>query len=415
MSRAVITGIGVLAPNGAGREEFWAATLGARTGISALTSFDAAGYPVHLAGQVSGFNPAEHIPGRLVPQTDRMTQLALTAADWAIKDAAVDLSALDDFDSGVVTAASSGGFEFGQRELQNLWAHGPQHVSAYQSFAWFYAVNTGQISIRHGLRGPTGVTVSDQAGGLDAVAHARRHLRRGRRLMVTGAVDATLCPWGLVAQLPSGRLSRGTDPARAYLPFDAAADGHVVGEGGAILVLEDAEAAAARGAPHVYAEVAGYRATFDPAPRSGRPPRLAAAITGALEDASLTAGDVDVVFADGAAVPELDRVEADAIAATFGPCGVPVTAPKSMTGRLLSGGAPLDLAAAALAIRDGVIPPTANVTRVRPEYRIDLVTAPRSAALRTALVLARGHGGFNSAMVLRAPTLPAVPAGPTKG
>lgn len=130
-----------------------------------------------------------------------MTRLALVATDWALEDAEVVPQELNAYDMGVVTASSSGGFEFGQNELQKLWSKGGQFVSAYQSFAWFYAVNTGQISIRNGMKGPSGVVVSDQAGGLDALAQARRQIRKGTRLIVSGAIDASICPWGWVAQL----------------------------------------------------------------------------------------------------------------------------------------------------------------------------------------------------------------------
>lgn len=220
--------------------------------------------------------------------------------------------------------------------------------------------------------------------------------------MVAGAVDASICSWGWVAQLASGRLAAGEDAERAYLPFDAAARGHVPGEGGALLVVEDAEHARERGAGKIYGELAGHAATMDPRPGSGRAPGIERAIDGALRDAGIGPADVDVVFADAAAIPELDRTEAEAITKTFGPQGVPVTAPKTMTGRLYSGAAPLDVAAALLSIRDGVIPPTIG-TSVADGYDIDLVTGgPRAARVRTALVLARGHGGFNSALVVRA-------------
>jgi act minimal PKS chain-length factor (CLF/KS beta) len=301
---------------------------------------------------------------------------------------------------GVITASSSGGFEFGQNELRALWSKGSQYVSAYQSFAWFYAVNTGQISIRHGMRGPSGVLVTDQAGGLDAVAQARRLIRKGSALIVSGGVDGSICPWGWVAQLAGDRLSTSDEPDRAYLPFDADASGHVPGEGGALLITEDAEAARGRGARQIYGEIAGYGATFDPRPGSGREPGLRRAIEIALTDAKFTAADVDVVFADAAALPELDHIEAEAIAGVFGPHGVPVTAPKTMTGRLYSGAAALDVVAALLSIRDGLIPPTTNVVPAA-EYRLDLVIGqPRTTSVRAALVLARGAGGFNSALVV---------------
>ncbi|MET7486107.1 ketosynthase chain-length factor [Streptomyces sp. NPDC005538] len=400
--RMVVTGIGIVAPNGLGTDAYWDATLRGHSGIGPVRRFEADGYPAKLAGEVPGFEAAEHLPGRLIPQTDHMTRLALVAADQAFQDAEVDPSALPAFSCGVVTASTAGGYEFGQRELQQLWSRGRQYVSAYQSYAWFYAVNTGQISIRHGMRGPSGVVVSDQAGGLDAIAQARRHLRRGSGLLLTGGVDGSLCPWGWVAHLSSGRLSTSDDPDRAYRPFDAAASGHVPGEGGALLVVESEVSARGRGVDRVHGEIAGYGSTLDPAPGTGRPPGLRRAIELALADAGTAPTDIGVVFADAAGVPELDRVEADAITGVFGPRAVPVTAPKTLTGRLGAGAASLDVATALLALRDGILPPTANVTP-DPGYRLDLVVGePRHTSATAALVLARGHGGFNSAVVVRA-------------
>ncbi|MCL3993229.1 ketosynthase chain-length factor [Streptomyces lavenduligriseus] len=400
-TKVVVTGLGVAAPNGLGTQDYWAATRTGKGGIGRITRFDPSQYPSRLAGEVPGFEARDHLPSRLLPQTDHMTRLALVAADWALADAGVEPQELPEFDMGVVTASSSGGFEFGQRELQALWSKGGQHVSAYQSFAWFYAVNSGQISIRNGMKGPSGVVVSEQAGGLDALAQARRQIRKGTRLIVSGGMDASVCTWGWVAQLAGKRLSTSDDPERAYLPFDAGARGHVPGEGGAILILENAEAARARGA-RTYGEIAGYGSTFDPKPGSGRPPGLRKAIELALADAGAAPDEVDVVFADAAAVPELDRIEAEALTAVFGARGVPVTAPKTMTGRLYSGAAPLDVATALLAIEEGLIPPTTNVEPA-DGYDLDLVTGEaRPAEVRTALVLARGFNGFNSALVVRA-------------
>ncbi|GAA1427806.1 ketosynthase chain-length factor [Streptomyces thermospinosisporus] len=397
---AVVTGLGVAAPNGLGTKAWGAAVLCGENGIRPVTRFDAARYPVRLVGEVPGFVAEEHVPSRLLPQTDRVTRLSLAAADEALADAGVDPAQLPEYGAGVVTASSAGGFEFGQRELQALWSKGGRHVSAYQSFAWFYAVNTGQISIRHGLRGPSAALVTEQAGGLDAVAQARRQIRRGTRLVITGGVDSTLCPWGWAAHLAGGGLSTSDDPQLAYLPFDARASGHVVGEGGALLVLEEAGAARARGA-RIYGSISGYAATFDGAGA----PRLADAARLALADAGVAAGEIDVVFADAAGERAADRAEAEALTEVFGAHRVPVTAPKSLTGRLLAGGASLDLAAALLALREQVIPPTSGVVRPAADCPVDLVTgtARRGVRLRNALVLARGRGGFNAAVVVGAP------------
>ncbi|MEU2117304.1 ketosynthase chain-length factor [Streptomyces sp. NPDC016459] len=399
----VITGMGLLAPTGLGHDAHWKNSLEGASAIGPVTRFDAEGYPSRLAGEVADFVPEEHLPSRLLPQTDHMTRMALVASDWALADAGFDPALLPEYGVGVVTAASAGGFEFGHRELQNLWDRGPEYVSAYQSFAWFYAVNTGQVSIRHGLRGPAGALVTEQAGGLDALGQARRQLRRGQPMVLAGAVDGSPCPWGWVSQLTTRRMSRETDPALAYRPFAAEAAGYVPGEGGALFVLEGEESARARGARHRYGRMAGYATAFDPPPRSGRSPNLARAVRAALDDAELGPEEIDVVFADAAGTPEEDAVEAAALRTLFGPHGVPVTAPKTMTGRLGAGGPAVDVATALLALREGVIPPTVHVPLPLPDHTLDLVTSPRRAPLTTALILARGQGGFNSALVVTAP------------
>ncbi|WP_282088906.1 ketosynthase chain-length factor [Streptomyces tendae] len=402
MSAPVITGLGTVSPNGLGTEAYWSATLRGESGIGPITRFEPDGYTGRTGGEVKDFEPKEHLPSRLLPQTDHMTRLALVAAEEALSDAGIDPDALPDFAMGVVTAASAGGMEFGQREMEALWSKGGAYVSSYQAFAWFYPVNTGQISIRHGLRGASSAVVTEQAGGLDAVAKARRHIRQGTPQMLAGGVDSALCPWGWLCMSRSGRVSTVEDPARAYVPFDIGASGYVPGEGGALLVLEDGAAAARRGADKPYGAVAGYASTFDPRPGSDQEPGLRRALEMALDQARITPADIDLVYADACGVPELDLLEAEALARVFGPRGVPVTAPKTMTGRLLAGGASLDLATALLSLRDQVVPPTVNIDRPAHGRLIDLVVGePREARLTHALVLARGYGGFNSAMVVR--------------
>ncbi|HEY0497174.1 MAG TPA: ketosynthase chain-length factor [Kutzneria sp.] len=398
--QVLITGLGVVAPTGVGADAHWQAVLAGKSGIARITRFDPTAYPVRIAGEVKEFDATDRVPRKVIPETDRWTHLALVAADEALQDAGVDLSTMPEYDIAVVTSSSSGGTDFGQHQMEQLYRNGPSWVGVYQSIAWFYAATTGQLSIRHGLRGPCGVLCGEQAGGLDAIGQARRLLTSGTRLVLTGGTDASLCPYGLVAQLSSGELSTVDDPAGAYLPFDAEASGHVPGEGGAIVIAETAAAASQRG-HDAYARVLGYAAGFDPHPDSGRPPALRRVIERALADAKLRPEDVDVVFADAAGVPQRDLDEAQAIGAIFGPRRVAVTAPKTLTGRLYGGGAALDVATAALALRHGVIPPTTGPTRLAPGCDLDLVTATREPArLRTALVLARGHGGFTAALLL---------------
>lgn len=408
MSATVVTGIGVIAPTGNSAEQHWESVLAGRCGIRRISKFEVDGYATTVAGEVAGFDPEVSIPARLIRETDRMTQLAFAATDEALADAEVDLGQIPDLDLAVITASSSGGVHFGQSELQKLYREGPLAVGAYMSIAWFYAASTGQLSIRHGMRGSCGVMVTEQASGLDALGHSRRALGKGMRLALTGGTDASLAPYGLVAQLANGMLSRCPDPGRAFRPFDAAASGYVPGEGGAMLVVEEADVAASRGVDRCYGELAGYAATTDPRPGSSRPPGLRRAIELALADAGVRRDEVDAVFADGYGVPEKDRQEAEALTAVFGPRGVPVTAPKTLTGRMYAGGAAVDAVTALLALRDQVIPHTAGIRELAPGCDIDLVTgAPRETRLDTVLVLARGYGGFNAAVVFRRAPAPA--------
>ena len=400
--RTVFSGLSVIAPNGSTTEAFWDATLRGVSGIRPVESFDATGYPVHLAGQVPDPPGHDLIDGRLLVQTDRWTQFGLVAAERALADAGLDPATLDPYDMSVITATSSGGNEFGQREIQKLWSKGGRFVGPYQSIAWFYAATTGQISIRHGMKGALGVLVGEQAGGLDALAQTRRALKDDASVVVTGGTDAPLSPYALACHA-SARLMTGTlDPALAYRPFDATAAGYVAGEGGAIFVVERENTWRARGAGPGYGELAGCAATFDPPPGSPREPGLRRAITLALADARVHPAEIDVVFADGLGVPAADRAEAGAITAVFGPYGVPVTVPKCLVGRLHAGGAPLDVAMALLAIRDSVVPGTPCLTRLAPGCALDVVRETREQHVRTALVLARGFEGFNAAAVIRA-------------
>jgi 3-oxoacyl-(acyl-carrier-protein) synthase len=255
------------------------------------------------------------------------------------------------------------------------------------------------------MKGPCGVVVQEGAGGLEALWHSRRNIIRGVEFVVSGATEAPLGPYALTCQMANGRVSTASDPADAFRPFDDRANGYVPGEGGAIITVEEAEKASGRGAPKVYAEVAGYGATNDayhtkePTPSGDQ---LARAIRLALERAGVEPDGVDAVFADASGVPEADLAEAQAIRAVFGGRDVPVTAPKTMVGRLYAGGGALDVAAAVLSMRDGVLPPTINLDQPADGIDLNLVTgSSREAELGTVLVNARGFGGFNAALVLR--------------
>ncbi|MFE9044922.1 ketosynthase chain-length factor [Streptomyces sp. NPDC012421] len=401
--RVAVTGIGVIAPDGLCVDEYWKSV---REGLGVLDRVTREGcehLPLKVAGEVRGFEASDLIEERFLVQTDRFSHYAMAAAQLALDDAGVVHGVPEDpFSIGVVTAAGSGGGEFGQRELQKLWGQGSKFVGPYQSIAWFYAASTGQISIRSGFKGPCGVVASDEAGGLDGIAHAARAVRRGTGAVVVGAAEAPLAPYSVVCQLGYPELSTVEDPDRAYRPFTEAACGFVPAEGGAMLVVEDEHRARDRGAA-VRAYVAGHGATFTGASR-WRESRegLARAIRVALDEAGCAPEEIDVVFADAMGVPEADRAEALALADALGThaARVPVTAPKTGIGRAYCGAPVLDTAAAVLAMEHGVVPPTPYVFDIC--HDLDLVMSrARPGELRTALVLSRGLMGSNAALVVR--------------
>jgi minimal PKS chain-length factor (CLF/KS beta) len=403
--RAVVTGIGVVAPSGIGVDEHWKATVDGELRIGRISLFDPGPYASTLAGEVAGFDAADHMESRIVVQTDRWTHLGFAAAAHAFADAGLDPARLDPYSMAVTLASSSGGNQFGQRELQRLWSHPSRTVGAYQSIAWFYAASVGQLSIRHQIKGPSSVVVSDSAGGLDSLALAVRGIRRGTDVVLAGGTEGPLSPYALACQQRTGWLSTSDDPATAYRPFDAAAAGFVPGEGGAVLVVEAAEHALARSAPTIYAEVAGYGATHDgEATRrggAGSQRQYARAMTLALDRAGLSADDVDVVFPDALGVPAYDAAEAAALRSVFGGGGPLVTTQKPLVGRLYQGGSALDVATGLLSMRNDLIPAVAGLTTPAAGCELNFARAAQPGPVDTVMVAARGFDGFNSAVVLR--------------
>ncbi|MDX3095759.1 beta-ketoacyl synthase N-terminal-like domain-containing protein [Streptomyces sp. ME19-03-3] len=404
-TRAVISGLGVVAPTGVGARPYWRATVAGHSGIRAVGGPGASGSPLVPAGVVTGFDAARWIDETLRAQTDRRTWFALAAAEMALADAALRPADHPPFHLSVVTAGGSGGSGgFGGDE-----SAGPQpgEAETHPSLAWFHAAAAARISIRHGLTGGGVVVAADGAGGLDVLKHAWRLLRRGGKAVIVGGTGAPLPPCVPARGSTPDRTHRGTDPERAYLPFSPHASGFVLGEGGALMVLEEKAHAAERGV-RGYAELLGHAATHDAHDHTAPAPdgvQLARAVTTALEQAGRAPGDVDVVFADGAGDPAGDAAEAAALHRVFGDRleRVPVTVPKAGVGRLACGGGALDTVTAALALRTGIVPPTrgGDPRAAREHYGIRLVTRwTRPERLTTAVVLARGAGGFNSAVVL---------------
>jgi minimal PKS chain-length factor (CLF/KS beta) len=409
--RPVVTGIGVVAPTGVGVEEHWRRVLAGENRIGRISLFDPGRYASTLAGEVTDFDALRYADSRQAVQTDRWTHLGFAATRLALADAGLPEVADEPYERGVTLASSSGGNLFGQRELQRLWSQPSRTVGAYQSIAWFYAASVGQISIHHQFKGPCGVLAAESAGGLDSLAHAARTVRRGTPVVLAGGTECPLSPYALACQLRTGLLSPGTDPRRAYRPFDARADGYVPGEGGAVFVVEDLAHALARGAPTIYGELAGWGSTHDARHTSrdgdGDAGQYARAIRSAVDRAGLAPEQVAAVFPDALGVPRYDRSEATALRTVFGAEPPPVTTQKPLVGRAHQGGSALDVANALLALRHDLLPPTAGPDRPAPGCELDFVRQAGPPRTGAALVCARGFDGFNSALVVRR-----VPAGP---
>ena len=401
-TRAVITGIGVVAPSGIGADAHWKSVLDGTTRLGRITRFDPSSYPVTLAGEVPEFDVEDYVTARLKVATDRWTWHGFAATQEALDDSGVDLSTLDPYDTAVALASSSGGNEFGQGELQALWSEPDGQVSVYQSIAWFYAASVGQISILHQLKGQCAVLVAEAAGGLDSFAQAARTIRRGTKVVLAGGTEGPLSPYALTCQLSTRRLSTSDDPQTAYQPFDVNAKGYVAAEGGAVLLVEDLDHAKARGAD-VHGEVLGWAATHDG--RASRPgnggsvEQYERAIRQALQRAGKSPSDVDAVFPDAVGVREADLVEATALRNVFGD-DVPVTTQKAQLGRMYQGGAAVDVTTALQAIQYDMLPATHGLVEPAPGCELNFVREATARRTDVAVINARGYDGYNTSLVI---------------
>lgn len=395
--RVVVTGIGVVAPNGIGRDEFWANSLANVSGVGTISRFDTSSYRCHIAGQVEPFRATDFVDRNIVKQTDRSTHMGLAACSMATEDARLDLSAEDPEQVGMYFANVFGGMEFAERELYAQHRIGPERVSAYQAIAWFFAATQGQWSISRNLKGFGKSIVADRAGGHQALLLGALAIRQGHaRVIYAGGFEAPVAPYVLRIHESTRLLSSATDtPESAYRPFDAARTGLVLAEGSGVVVLEDAKHARKRGAT-VYAELAGGAMTCDGRSADGEP--LARCLSEAVANAGLQAGDVDHVIAEGIGVRDADHREAAAIARVFGDSGASVSAPKARIGHALAAGGAIDAIWAALMLREGQL--LAPVNLDDPDTGVPLQLAGTGAP-RSIVCCGSGFGGVNTAIVLR--------------
>lgn len=404
--RVVVTGIGVVAPNGIGREAFWHSSLHGVSGIKPLRRFSTDELPIRFAGEIPEFQATDYLERKFAQRTDRVTHFASVAVAEALRDSQLDLTREDLRRVGTVIANTLGGVEFVLEQIGALYTQGPRAMSAYTAIAWLQVANVGQVSLRHGLRGYSKTPVSDTVGGLDALCMAASAIRRGTAdIILSGGSEALLHPFFLLVFGQSGLNAPGDDP-HAYRPFDQRASGLILAEGAGICVLEEYEHARQRHAP-IYGEILGSGSTHEarsPLVLSSDGTYYARAINLALQDAQLQPAAIDYMSLDGRASPQADLAESAALRAVFGErvADLPVSVPRSMLGHSYAAAGALDTITTLLALRAGYIPPTLNCEQPDPRHQLNLVRdGSRSLAGRHALIGGRGLSGSNIALVVR--------------
>ena len=409
LERVVITGIGLVTPVAIGRIETWAALLAGKSGIAPITLFDCSAFRVRFAGEVKGWDGTRFIEKKKLKEMDRFTEFALGAADMAIKDAQLELSDEDRNEAGCFIGVGLGGLFTLEKTKQTLMEKGPQKISPYSIPGIIANLAAGQVSMAHGLRGPSYCNTSACSSGAHAIGEAAEWIRRGKaQVMVTGGAEATVTPVGIGGFEAMYALSkRNDDPQGASRPFDKGRDGFVCGEGSGILVIESLTRAKKRGA-RIYAEITGYGASSDahhltnPAPHGEGAQR---SMKMALKDAGLTPDQIDYVNAHGTSTSVGDVAETEAITAVFGEHATSkklwISSTKSMMGHLLGAAGAVESAVCALAIAEGKIPPTINLTDPDPACPLDYVPlVARERRVKHALNNSFGFGGTNCSLVM---------------
>ncbi len=404
--RVVITGLGVVAPNGIGKEAFWYATSRGISGIKSLQRFSASALPIQVAGEVSNFVVHDYIERKLVNRTDRMTHFAFVAVQEALRNANIVLEQENPQRVGAVIANTMGGVEYLTEQSRSLYVRGPRYMSVYTAIAWLQVANVGQISIRHGIQGYCKTPVNDTVSGLDALGMAYRAIRRGAAdVIITGGCEALLHPFVLLLLAHGDQCVLGNDP-QAYRPFDRRAAGLLVAEGAGICILEDYEHAKQRGAT-IYGEIVGSGQTNDAhglvAP-SASGAQYARAIQLAMQAGNVRPEDIAYFSLDGRAQATSDQGEAEALHMVFGSDleRLPVSVPRTMLGHSYAAAGTLDAITALLALQNGLIPPTINCEELDPRYGLNLVQREaRPLSGSVVLLGGRAMGGANLALALQ--------------
>jgi 3-oxoacyl-[acyl-carrier-protein] synthase II len=405
--RVVITGVGAVTPLGNDAETTWQSLLAGKSGAGPITQFDSSGHFVHFACEVKDFDPAQYIDRKRARRMDRFAQLILAAARQAEADAGLDIAA-DTDRIGASVATGIGGIKSFQDCYDTLLERGPDRVNPFAIPCIIPNMGAGWVSMELGTRGPLSSECTACAASNMAIGQGVDDIRLGRAdVMLCGGTESAINEVGIAGFGAMRALSRrNDDPARASRPFDAERDGFVMGEAGALLVLEELDRARNRGAK-IYAEVVGYGLSSDathvtePDPTGENPAR---AMKNALADAGIDPGDVDYINAHGTSTPLGDAAETRVIKLALGEDNAretPISSTKGATGHCLGAGGAVEAIFSTFAIRDGKLPPTINYEVADPACDLDYIpNEARDADVRVAVSNAFGFGGHNACIVL---------------
>lgn len=406
LRRVVVTGLGAVSPFGLGVDKLWAGLKAGESAIRPIELFDVSDFPVQFAGEVKDYVGTDHFEKRKLRHLDRVTQFALLCADEAIKDSGIDLEASDRTRIGTIVGSGIGGLDTTEQQVLKLHNRGVRKVSPFLVPMMMINAASGEVAIRHGLKGPNFCVSSACASGNHALGLAMQMIRYGMAdAVLAGGSEAALTPIGLAGFCAARALStRNDEPTKASRPFDKDRDGFVFGEGGGLLFLESLEHAQARGA-RIYAEFTGFSNTDDAghitAPsEDGEGARRA--IQGALEDAKLEPAAIDYVNAHGTSTSLNDVMETRAIKDVFGEHAykLAVSSTKSMIGHLLGASAGIEAVIMAKAIQESLAPPTINHDEPDPACDLDYVpNEARSMEINHAISNSFGFGGHNTCSV----------------
>src|SRR5881394_1098582 len=408
--RVVITGMGAITPLGNDFETFWSNLKNGVSGIHKIETFDTSAYDCRIGGEVHGFDPKTVFKNpKDVRRTDRFAQLAMAAAKMAMADCAIEMASENPDRFGVLVSSGIGGLKTLEDQYTILLSKGPKRVSAFTIPMLISNMASGVISMEFGLRGPNMCIVTACATSNNSIGESWRMIKFGDAdIFVAGGSEAAIVELGLAGFSAMRALSRRNDePERASRPFDRDRDGFIISEGAGIAIVEELEHAKKRGAK-IYCELTGYGLSAD-AYHMTAPPEdgggAARAMQLALEHAKLSPGDVDYINAHATSTGLGDISETQAIKKVFGEKAnkVSISSTKSMTGHLLGGAGAMEMAACALAIRDGVIPPTINLENPDPLCDLDYTAnKAKEKKVRVALNNSFGFGGHNATVVATA-------------